>query len=258
MDTADIRDIVWSLVGPSGMFLILVLILAWPSRSQRSWRRWRRPIVGIILALLMLSPLGTLMLDPLERKYPQLPLNTRASGVILLTGAERLGVSDRAKRPEFGNDADRIIIGRILSEQNPRAILVLVGGIQLRTARDTEVLARTLVLQGVAPGRIRKINGTTDTCTNAQGVAKSRIVAPGERWLLVTSAYHMPRAMACFRAHGVQVTPFPADYKLPRLLTWGDYVASPWLYNLDRLEMASHEWTGLVYYWLTGRIDAIW
>ena len=79
---------------------------------------------------------------------------------------------------------------------------------------------------------------------------------PGQRWLLVTSAWHMPRAMAAFRKAGFQVEPWPVDY---RTAGWSDAFhlfpfESP-AQGLRQLDLAVHEWLGLLAYRLSGRSD---
>ena len=75
---------------------------------------------------------------------------------------------------------------------------------------------------------------------------------PGERWLLVTSGYHMPRAIGVFRKAGFSVEPYPVDWRtrgpedaLRPFPTLGD--------GLRRTDTAMREWVGLAIYWLTGR-----
>ncbi len=72
---------------------------------------------------------------------------------------------------------------------------------------------------------------------------------PGARWLLVTSAFHMPRAIACFRAIGFPVTAFPVDFKYLQREKIGFDFAS----GLADLDLAAHEWGGLVASRMLGR-----
>ena len=77
---------------------------------------------------------------------------------------------------------------------------------------------------------------------------------PSERWLLITSALHMPRAVGCFRAAGFQVQPYPLD-RFAVLHSFRSYAAgSSALLNLD---VVSKEWIGLIAYRLMGKTDAL-
>ena len=79
---------------------------------------------------------------------------------------------------------------------------------------------------------------------------------PGQRWLLVTSAIHMPRAVGCFRRAGFPVEPYPVDWQTGSaadLLSPFEAVSA----GLGLTDMAMREWTGLLIYWLTGRTSAL-
>ena len=95
--------------------------------------------------------------------------------------------------------------------------------------------------------------------THWENAAKTKALVgpkPGERWLLVTSASHMPRAMGVFRKVGFPVEPWPVDY---RTVGWSDalrLMESP-AEGLRRLDLAVHEWMGLIAYRLTGRSDDV-
>ncbi len=78
----------------------------------------------------------------------------------------------------------------------------------------------------------------------------------GERWLLVTSAYHMPRSAGLFRKAGFGVETYPVDWRVgerANLLTFSTIA----LDGLERTDVAMREWMGLVAYWATGKIDRL-
>jgi uncharacterized SAM-binding protein YcdF (DUF218 family) len=83
----------------------------------------------------------------------------------------------------------------------------------------------------------------------------SRLIAnpqPGERWLLLTSAFHMPRAVAVFRAVGFPVEPYPVDWRT----TGPADLFRPYpsvSEGLRRTDVAVREWVGLLLYRLTGK-----
>ncbi len=120
--------------------------------------------------------------------------------------------------------------------------------------RPTEapIAVKELEALGVPHDRITAEEQSRNTVENA---VFSRLVAqpkPGERWLLVTSAFHMPRAIAAFRAAGFTVEAYPVDWR-----TRGPIDATrPFAALTDGLAMtdvAVHEWIGLLVYRLTGR-----
>jgi uncharacterized SAM-binding protein YcdF (DUF218 family) len=87
-----------------------------------------------------------------------------------------------------------------------------------------------------------------NTCEGARFARELIRPATGTRWLLVTSAFHMPRAIACFRTVDWDVLPYPTDFKRGESLFYFSAMA-----NLQELDLALHEWIGLAYYRLTRR-----
>jgi uncharacterized SAM-binding protein YcdF (DUF218 family) len=89
-------------------------------------------------------------------------------------------------------------------------------------------------------------------------VFTKRLIAPkpGERWLLVTSAYQMPRAIGAFRQADFRVDAYPVDYQT---VGWQDL----WMFSgslmggIGKTDTAVHEWLGLFAYWITGRIPVL-
>jgi uncharacterized SAM-binding protein YcdF (DUF218 family) len=96
---------------------------------------------------------------------------------------------------------------------------------------------------------------SADTCENAEESRLAARPAAGEQWLLVTSASHMPRAVACFRAVGYPVTPYPVDYRTRGVgsLRAQSSIAE----GLRAVDLAAHEWLGLLGYRLLGRTSEL-
>ena len=82
-----------------------------------------------------------------------------------------------------------------------------------------------------------------NTFENAQFTAPLLGEAGSARWVLVTSASHMPRAIGCFRKANVAIEAWPVED-----------VSYGWR---DRLSTAMHEWLGMLAYRLRGRTDAL-
>jgi len=136
---------------------------------------------------------------------------------------------------------------------------VLVGGNRNpQPGQPSEsLLARQLLEDfGIAPPRIRLEEDSRTTAENA-AFAKSLLdPAPGARWLLVTSAHHMPRAVGSFRAAGFTVEAYPVDWRLgDRADLWG--IFSSVGRGLARTDTAFHEWIGLLVYWLNGKTSEL-
>jgi uncharacterized SAM-binding protein YcdF (DUF218 family) len=123
-------------------------------------------------------------------------------------------------------------------------------------ATESAIAGDVLVGLGGPRERIELEERSRNTCENA---AESVLVAkprPGETWLLVTSASHMPRAVACFRAAGFAIVPYPVDYRVREVGRFGGPRVSM-ARGLEALDLAAHEWAGLVAYRLLGRTSEL-
>ena len=109
---------------------------------------------------------------------------------------------------------------------------------------------------GIAPNRILIESDARNTYENAVLTKRLLHPEPGTRWVLVTSAYHMPRSVGVFREAGYDVIPFPVDFRTRGSQdAWRpfDSIAA----GLQRTDLAVKEWMGLLAYWVTGRSSAL-
>jgi uncharacterized SAM-binding protein YcdF (DUF218 family) len=252
--------VVWFFATPSNAlpFLILAgLLLA-------GWRRARRFGYGLALAgaLLLLfaglSPLANWTMLPLEDRFPVFRDDGGpVTGVIVLGGAAQAEESFAHDQLTANEAGERLIALGALARRYPKAKLVFSGGgaslfVQVRAESDAvRHFAATL---GIDRTRLIVEDQSRTTAENA--IYSRRLVdpKPGERWLLVTSAYHMPRAMGCFRKAGFPTVAYPVDFRLrgaADVARTFDFISE----GLRRLDTASKEWAGLLAYWFAGYID---
>jgi uncharacterized SAM-binding protein YcdF (DUF218 family) len=159
------------------------------------------------LAALTLLPLGSWLMVPLENRFPQpkAPPPGTVDGVIVLGGAPRLGVTVARGQPTFGGEAERVTSIVELGRRYPGARLVFTGGsgslFGISTS-EAEVVREFLARQRFDVGRVLFEAESRDTYENA--IRSKELVGPGsgEQWLLVTSAFHMPRSVGVFRRVG--------------------------------------------------------
>ena len=213
----------------------------------------------VLIALAGLSPLGNALLLPLEQRFPPWDASVGPpDGIVVLGGAISPDVAAARAAVAFNEAAERITATAELARRYPNARIVFTGGSSVPILQGVEAAfaVRALEALGVAHGRITAEEQSRNTIENA---VFSRLVAspkPGERWLLVTSAYHLPRAMAAFKAAGFAVEPYPVDWRTRGPIdatrpfaTLGD--------GLRRTDTAVREWVGLVAYRLTGKTGEI-
>jgi uncharacterized SAM-binding protein YcdF (DUF218 family) len=124
-------------------------------------------------------------------------------------------------------------------------------------AREADYASALFESLGIPKSRLIMERRSRNTYENAQFTADMVKPKPGERWLLVTSAYHMPRSIGLFRKAGFAVEAYPVDWRVGRTL--GESLAFTAVANdgLARTDIGLREWMGLVAYRLTGKIDAL-
>ena len=257
-----LAKVLWFLLQPSTLIALLIgygAILIWTG-----WARWGRRFVtvgAILLLLAGLSPLGNALILPLENRFPRADLNTppRPTGFILLGGAEDRLVGIARKAPTLNEAGERILETVILAERFPDAKIAFTGGdagVLYKSDSEAAGAAQLLTALGVPRERLILEAKARDTYENAvflkEELGKLGLLGPGTRWVLITSAYHMPRAMAAFRAAGFDVEAWPVDYRTrgeADLTRPFDKVSE----GLRRVDTATREWVGLFAYWLRGR-----
>jgi uncharacterized SAM-binding protein YcdF (DUF218 family) len=240
----------WALV-----LMALALFALW--RGRRRLAGWSLGLLfGATLALTLL-PLGDLLLEPLEARHPAAPDLQRVDGIIVLGGAETPGAYRRWGGPQLNEAGERLIEGVMLANRFPEARLVFTGGsASVGRADDTTApsdMARDMWLAlGIAPDRIVVEQASRNTAENARLTHALVQPRPGQVWVLVTSAFHMPRAHDTFQRAGWQgIVAWPVDFRS------GDLAELRGIWRLDRnllgLNLAAKEYFGMLAYGITGR-----
>ena len=219
--------------------------------------------VGGVLLILAggLTPLGNLLILPLEERFTTVPApqpGSRVDGIILLGGFEDAHVSAGRGGLGLNEAAERVTEGLRLALRHPEAKVVFTGGAGgfFSTAEASGPVGAFLAEAGIDPARLVLENRSRNTYENAVLTRDLVKPAPGARWLLVTSAYHMPRAMGLFRKVGFDVIAYPVDYRTRgREDRARGFSRVP--QGLMRLDVAANEWMGLLVYRLLGRIDTL-
>lgn len=253
-----LSKVLWFFAAPSNLALTLV-VLALVFIRRRAVSATFLVLAVAILAGLGLSPLPNALLLPLEERFPVFVDDGRpVDGIVVLGGAEVPDIWARRGVPTFNDSAERVIAFADLARRHPQARLAFAGGSgALRQRQDAieaeaKMMREVMPMLGIDPARVTYEDKSRNTVENAVFARALLQPKPGERWLLVTSAWHMPRAVGAFRAAGFPVTAAPTDF---RTTGWADLTEplSRLSFGLNQADMAVREWIGLVAYRLTGR-----
>ena len=222
----------------------------------------RRLLVGsvLLLALCGFSPLGNLLLYPLEQRFPPWdPTRGAPDGIIVLGGPVDPDLSLAHHVPVVTSAPDRMITAAALARRYPNARLVYTGGsarLISNDAKEADYAAEIFESLGIARSRLIMERLSRNTAENAAFTRDLVQPKPGERWLLVTSAFHMPRSVGLFRKVGFAVEPYPVDWRIggaEDLRTFTNIAGD----GLAHTDTAVREWMGLAAYRVTGRIDEL-
>jgi len=214
----------------------------------------------LVLAICGFLPLGNLLLYPLENRFPPWDASRGApDGIIVLGGPIDPDLSIAHDMPVIRWAPDRIVAAAELARKYPGARILFTGGsasLISNEAKEADFAAEIFEALGIDKTRLILERRSRNTYENAAFSSALAAPKPGERWLLVTSAYHMPRAVGLFRKVGFAVEPYPVDWRVGGAadifsfaLAAGDGFA--------QTDTAIREWMGLLAYRLAGRTDAL-
>lgn len=223
----------------------------------------RRPRLGVglcRLALLALLLAGwtappEALLRQLEERYA-VPAATKLeakTGIVLLGGAlSGPELWEAHAQVGLNQQAERMTEAVALMRRHPHLRLLFTGGNATLSGVGSTEAERAKVFfdaMGVDPARVVYESASRNTRENAVLSAALPGIDKTQPWLLLTSAFHLPRAMGVFTHAGWNVTPWPVDYRVTTDTSWLDFSlhAGPGLWSL-----ALHEWLGLAAYRLAG------
>lgn len=251
-----LSKLAWAFLSPINLVIIATLLgtLLLMRNHLKLAKRILIPtsLMGLIL---WVYPVSDFLMQPLEKRFAQpTTLPNHIDGIILLGGGEDLKRSLSWNRPELGNGGDRYIGAKELSNHYPNVPVIFTGGsgsVTLQNTQSEGSLAKQLLLTlGIAPGRLIIESQSRNTYENFK-LTQPLLPKPNGQYFIVTSAFHMPRAMGIARKLNMDVLPYPVDFRSSH----ADYrtVDFDTATHLETLEPAWKEWIGLTVYYWTGK-----
>lgn len=255
-----ISKLAWFVIAPDSLLLLLLLcvcVLLWRKRYRPA--RWVLGVIMLVLVIVGLFPVGQWLLYPLESRFPtNPPLPESVTGIIVLGGGEDARRSEVWKQVEFNDAAERLLTFLTLAQQYPQAKLVFSGGSGCLLDQEFKgASVAKMLLEGHAVDLSRLVLEHQSRNTFENAVCSKTLVNPNpdETWILITTAWHMPRSVGIFRKVGWPVIPYPVDH-------WTDpssfmEIGLDLAGNLRDLKIGTKEWVGLLSYYLCGKTNAL-
>jgi uncharacterized SAM-binding protein YcdF (DUF218 family) len=252
--------VIWVLISPDSLIVILG-VSAWVAAILK-WQRISKSLLAscaLLLLLIGFFPVGEWLIAPLENRFTaNMALPSKVDGIVVLGGAILPQMSNSWQQPEINDAAERLTNFLYLARLYPNAQLVFTGGSGAVTEQEFKEAAMAQILfeqLGLAERAIIFESESLNTSENARN--SKELVTPenNENWLLITSAFHMPRSIGVFCQQQWVVQPYPVDhYSQKGNLLRVDFSFGE---NLSVLSLAIREWVGLVAYRISGRTDRL-
>ena len=255
-----LSKLIWLIISPDSLLLLLILLSF--ALLLLGKNRIAKRLLGFVCAVLLVIaflPLHKLLLYPLETRFvtnPQLPQTI--DGIIVLSGAENTYLSAAWGQVELNYMVERNLAFLALAREYPDAKLVFTGGSGSLTGQEfkqADVAEELFRQQGLDLDRVVFERHARNTYENA--LLTERLIQPraGENWILVTTAWHMPRSVGAFCKQQWPVVRYPGDHATTpgSLISVSLALAE----HLSALNTGVKEWIGLFAYYLTGKTTAL-
>lgn len=253
--------IFWLLAQP--LSLAFLLLVAGLLAGLLRWRRIRTGAVAlaaILLFVTLFTSAGSVLLQTLEDRFPRAVPPAGGPGcIVMLGGGVEAEVISARGGFEMNQAGDRFVETLRLARDFPEARILVSGGDGSFSGRyegDAAVASRFFDTFGIAPERLIRETQSRTTFENV-AYTKTLLTENGlANCLLVTSAFHMPRSVGLFRKAGLEVLPWPTDYRTTGEARLALDFTQPST-NSQLMTTALREWTGLLVYYLAGRTHAL-
>lgn len=255
-----VSKLYWIAVQPLSLSLILVLFGIAAGLFQ--WRRSQMLFslgAGLVLFVTLFTTTGSLLLQVLEDRFPRPTLLADPGCLLVLGGGFESEITDARGGYELNQSGDRYVEMIRLARLYPQAKLLVSGGDGHFTSQfedDVAIARRMFADFGLSTDRVLGDPISRNTYENA--VNSSRIMRENgiAECVMITSAFHMPRAMGMFRRVGARVQPWAVDYRTNARTGFAIDIGDPGG-NAQQMTTAIREWSGLVGNYVAGRTEAL-
>lgn len=255
-----LSKILWLILSPFNIFIFTTLfsiILYFFNFKRISLSIFL--IIFILISLVSFLPIGRYLIFNIEKEYHSfINIPNQVDGILILGGATFPSLFREYGQISLNGSAERLVESVEIINKFKKAKIIFSGGSGVVNRPDlghSQVAKSFYNKIGIDKNRILFEDDSRNTYENI--IFSKKIANPknNETWLLITSAYHMKRALLVAQKNNWNIIPYAVDFKNLR-----DFKLTPnlnLLSNLNSFQEASHEWLGLLYYYLMGRTDKV-
>ena len=256
-----LSKVFWLFANPGNILFFVICLTCF-----LTWIKWFKAVkflitlMAIVLAIISVFPIGSIITNHLENRFsiPD-PMPKNIAGIIVLGGiVDQYLTSDR-QQTSINSAVERLTEFARLSKIYPDVKLIFTGGSGVlghQDLKEADFIKPILEELGMTLGRIIFESQSRNTAENASYVKKLIKTDNTNPWILITSAFHMPRAVASFRQQELNVLAYPVDYKTPIKLEFS--LGLNLLTGLGSFSLAIHECIGLLFYWVSGLTNELY
>jgi uncharacterized SAM-binding protein YcdF (DUF218 family) len=256
-----LSKVFWFLADPGNLILIAIFLVAF-----FAWMKWFNILkilitfTAISAAIVTFLPIGTLIINHLENRFPEArSFPADIEGIIVLGGVVDPHLTKNRNQISINSAAERITEFARLSNIYPQAKLVYSGGSgdpERQGLKEADFIFPLLEALNINLERVIFENQSRNTIENATFTKKLVSPSLNQHWIIITSAFHMPRAVATFRQYKWNVLAYPVDYRTPYEIKFK--LSLNFISSLSLFSLAIHECIGLIFYWLSGHTNELY
>jgi uncharacterized SAM-binding protein YcdF (DUF218 family) len=231
---------------PPAIFVLLLLWLAWRLHKKNARLAGRACLLALLLYAASIRPAAEMLLRPLEYAYP-LPLSASGDVIVVLGGGSLADVPlpQGWSGQVTDGPAQRLLGAYVLQRRSGLPVIASGGEVFRGNGAEAQIMRDVLVSLGMAPDKVVAEAKSLNTQQNAEFTASLLRQYDWQRPVLVTSAFHMRRAVEEFKRAGVAVTPYPVGYSVLRSKYWNVLSWVPSADGLYGTSLALKEYLGL-------------
>ena len=255
-----LSKIVWIILNPFNILLISILLgFLLSFLSNKTFSKIIYSLTFIFFIITAVMPTGKFMIYQLEKKFHVLEsLPNKIDGILILSGATNPVLTKEYNQISLNDSVERLTESIQLMKKYSNTKIIFSGGsglINNQKLTHSEVARLFFANFEITLENIVYENKSRNTYENilfSKKIANPKI---NENWLIVTSAFHMPRALNIAEKLDWKFIPYAVDFRVMKKFSWKPTIK--FLENISKFQTASHEWVGLVAYYWIGRSSKI-